>query len=345
MYITTISRTTNNFDLIRFIAAAWVMWDHSSMMDPSIFGNYAVAGYVVPLFGFISGFVICNSILSKKRPLDFLISITTRIYIPLVIVVLICALVVAPIYSDLPASRFFVEQIDGIKNYIFRNLSFQSEAFIPTVFEENHWKGIINGNLWCVQTFFGSYLFLLFLYLVGILRLGKAGGLSVLAIYIIFYIAHRFLTGEKIIPLRQDILTMFAVGLGAATCCLRKHIDVNYRIPLAFLLLDLVARRFSPELAYLSNALFVFSAAFWVAFQPWFNRFRLKHNISLGMFLVSFPVQQIISNTFSDQSFLFNFSVSLVIVCLISYVSAVSIEKYCYDLSKILKAKISNLNQ
>ena len=60
------SRQKNNFDLIRFFAAVLVIWDHSFVLSSKDNLNYGFWGYVVPLFGFISGLVIVNSILRKK---------------------------------------------------------------------------------------------------------------------------------------------------------------------------------------------------------------------------------------------------------------------------------------
>lgn len=62
-----LKRENNNLDLIRIFAAILVIWNHSFALSP-LAGviNRPIVGIAVPLFGFISGLVITNSVLNKK---------------------------------------------------------------------------------------------------------------------------------------------------------------------------------------------------------------------------------------------------------------------------------------
>lgn len=164
------SRQKNNFDLIRFFAAVWVIWDHSFVLSSKDNLNYGFWGYVVPLFGFISGLVIVNSILRKKKPLNFLISISSRIYIPLVLVTFFCAFVLAPVFSIYSPIDYFKFNLQESIQYFVNNCTFHFQPAIDGVFADNRYPTAVNGNLWCLSYFFGCYLFILILYLFGALK-------------------------------------------------------------------------------------------------------------------------------------------------------------------------------
>lgn len=336
-----LDRSKNNLDLIRLFAAIWVVWDHAFLISPEPEGyDLSAPGYVVPLFGFISGLVITNSLLNKDRPLDFLISVFCRLYIPLTMVVLVSAFVLAPCVSSLSFGEFYSQHLYDVLKYVRRNLTFRLEYGIPTVFDNNKFKLYLNGNLWCITYFFGGYLFLLSLKLIGVLRPHYKTGFFLLILAFGFLLCQKICSQVQILPAAHNIVTVFSIVFGAAICSLKYHLPCNYYLPLAALLLKLTIGRWSPEVMHICNIVFIFALAVWISHQSWFLRLRPRYNLSLGYFLMSFPVQQTLAYLFVTSPII-NFVLTVLVTGALAIVSHLTIERFSYSLAAYLKLKVA----
>lgn len=66
------------------MAAILVIWNHSFALSPlPDIKSKIIGGVAVPLFGFVSGLVITNSLFNKTNSLKFIVSIFCRLWIPL----------------------------------------------------------------------------------------------------------------------------------------------------------------------------------------------------------------------------------------------------------------------
>src|SRR5499425_3624197 len=107
----------NNFDALRLVAAASVVFSHSFLVSEGtqdhewlirLTGNQSILGLVgVFVFFAISGFLVTQSFEQTGHPLRFLAKRALRIFPGLFVALLLSALVLAPIVSTLQPSAYF----------------------------------------------------------------------------------------------------------------------------------------------------------------------------------------------------------------------------------------------
>ena len=105
----------NNFDFLRFFAAAMVVFGHSyglagqAHQEPlRLFsGSYDSADIAVHVFFVMSGFLIAASWLNSRSVLDFAAKRALRIMPALIVSVLFVVLVIGPLATRLPLGEYF----------------------------------------------------------------------------------------------------------------------------------------------------------------------------------------------------------------------------------------------
>ena len=100
----------NNFDAVRLIAAAAVIYGHAhpltGTVDVGFMGN-AVQSFAVKVFFVISGFLIATSWIADPNVPRYLEKRALRIFPALVVVVVLCAFVLGPVVTTLPLTQYF----------------------------------------------------------------------------------------------------------------------------------------------------------------------------------------------------------------------------------------------
>ena len=305
--------------------------------------DWAIGGISVPVFGFVSGLVITNSIISKQRPIDFLISISFRLILPLALVLLFTIIIIAPFFSSMCYFDFILMYWRSLADYFVGNITFNIQYFIPTVFEQSRYKGAVNGSLWCLPYFFGAYLFILSCFIFGFIRNRIYSGILALLFGLTILIVE-FNTQILNIP-TAGVFLIFSISVGVAVSCFKSIYPLNYRIVLACFLLYLIAMRYNKEIEYVFRLLFCFSVVIWLSYQEFFLYFKPKMNISLGVFLLSFPIQQAWAVLISNSWPWINFILTVGTVCPLAYISACTIEKFCYAQSSKIKVAMTRIEQ
>lgn len=167
-------KENNNFDLIRILLAILVIIGHSIALngksdywiDPiAVFFKYTYSGaFAVKLFFFISGLVVTNSYLHKKNAFYFINSRVFRILPLLFFVLVITVFIFGPILTVLPIDDYILNN-DNF-SYIWKNLLFQTQYYLPGIFNENIHPNAVNGSLWSLKYEMGCYIFTLLTFLV-----------------------------------------------------------------------------------------------------------------------------------------------------------------------------------
>ncbi len=154
----------NNFDAIRLIAAGTVIYGHAFPLaqqgSPSFLGN-SVEAIAVKVFFVISGYLITASWLSDPVPHRYLAKRILRIFPALVVVVILGALVLGPLVTQLPLAEYFHGSISNMFSpwgYIFFNSVLYPIYSLPGVFLHNRYPGAVNGSLWSLPVEFFMYL-------------------------------------------------------------------------------------------------------------------------------------------------------------------------------------------
>jgi peptidoglycan/LPS O-acetylase OafA/YrhL len=190
------SHRRNNFDTVRLLAALSVLFSHSFLIaegseahEPFVWltGNQCVLGLVgVFVFFIISGFLVTASYCRTPAPAGFTLRRALRIFPGLAVNALICALVVGPLVTSLPAAAYFGNA--ALRTFLVDTLSLQTGAPpLPGVlFADNSVGLIVNGSLWTLRYEIMMYLMIVVLGLTRLLRLSTCValvGVGVAAVY------------------------------------------------------------------------------------------------------------------------------------------------------------------
>ena len=165
------STRSNNLNLVKFIAALFVIISHayplckgaeyndilSDLSRNSIaFGSLAVA-----IFFMSSGFFVTKSLLKSKDSKKYLHNRFIRIFPPLWFTLIVCILVCGLFFSTYSLGKYFLSS-DFFKYCL--NFILIPIHNLPGVFMNNIYPGVINGPLWTLPIEFVCYLVLLLAY-------------------------------------------------------------------------------------------------------------------------------------------------------------------------------------
>ena len=202
----------NNFNLIRIVAACWVLVSHAY---PIALGNGAVepldsilqmslGTLGVLTFFVISGFFISQSFDRRRGELDFWIARCLRIFPALVFVLLLTVFALGPFFTTARLHSYFSEW--ATVTYIPRNLSLKWLQYdLPGVFASNPYPATINGSLW---TLFYEAACYFMVALIGMIGLAKQRRFVIfLGAYAALYIGFKVLT-----PLHSILLQYATVA-------------------------------------------------------------------------------------------------------------------------------------
>ncbi|HEX7969426.1 MAG TPA: acyltransferase [Stellaceae bacterium] len=172
---------TNNFDALRLLAAALVIFSHAFLLnqgrqdnEPLMLatGGQTILGVVgVFVFFVVSGFLVTQSFESTGSPLRFLAKRALRIYPGLAACILLCTFVLGPLVASLPLGTYLTSA--GVYDFLFSNLMLNVEHNgLPGVRFTGFAVGdIVDGPLWSLPCEVVMYLMVLGLGSLRLLRL------------------------------------------------------------------------------------------------------------------------------------------------------------------------------
>ena len=108
-----LKRENNNIDLVRLFAALLVAWVHSAalfgseILGPPIPVHMGAGGLGVAIFFFLSGLLVANSLLSRKKPVAFVWARFMRIYPAFFVMLLVAVFVIGPAFTTLSTGEYF----------------------------------------------------------------------------------------------------------------------------------------------------------------------------------------------------------------------------------------------
>lgn len=292
----------NNFDFLRFLFSVFVVISHAyplSGNDESTQWIYQITnGQIVlariGLSGFfvISGFFIYQSLQRSKSFFSYLKKRFLRIFPALLVVLLLSVLLIPFVYeSVLP-----IYKNKSFYSYVPNNLLlYNFQGVVKGVFNDNPYHAI-NGSLWTIRYEFSLYLILALLYFVKknrkaqkILLLASFAGLIILNI---FFLA-RFSGSSIFGMLGSEILdlgTFFVCGSLLATFNFEK-VKSKWILLLAILLLAIsIYYQFYNATKHILLPIIILLLGYMPL--PFFSTFGKIGDMSYGIYIYSFPVQQ-----------------------------------------------------
>lgn len=149
---------SNNFDALRVFAALMVIHGHGwalSGESPSGLWGVPFARVGLDIFFSISGYLIISSWVRNPQFVSFLVKRVMRIFPGLIACVLLTTLVLGPAMTSIPLKEYFISaQTVGYLS----NIVFFGQLYLPGLFTGLRDGGAVNGSLWSLLPEFACYL-------------------------------------------------------------------------------------------------------------------------------------------------------------------------------------------
>ncbi len=345
-----LKRENNNFDLIRLIAAFAVIYGHSfaliknvhtSDMLQRLTGIYS-AEWGVKTFFFLSGLFVVNSVRGGEGAIAFLIKRFLRIWPALFIVSFACAFIIGPLCTNLSIPDYFrnYQVYHYVMNMsLFKTWGTQALGYynLPGVFAENTFKYTVNAPLWTIGVMAFSYLFILAIHLVGGFH-RRIAIILFIAIMLDTFLQTRYIFFW--IPLNNnDFSPMpFCFAVGGILAIYKDSLRIPLTVPLGLMLLCLLFKGWVHH-RYLIYTFF-FMTSVYIASIPFVVKFKKIPDLSYGVFLWGWPVQQTIAHFVPNIGFYPYLLVCLILSLLLAYICWVLIEKPALDLGHFLVSHV-----
>lgn len=287
------------------------------------------ASLAVKIFFFLSGLLLANSLIIKRNPIQFVVNRVFRIMPALLFLLLITVFVIGPLTTRLSVSEY-IYNLDYLK-YIVNNLMFRTEYFLPGVFDGNLYRGVVNGSLWSLRYEVGCYLALLSLFLVfpdQLMAYWKYLFILILAATLIPSGGIINWLGSNPEIYLLPVVFSFGVLYGVYASTIEISLKISIGLALLFFLFKGTA---------FEELIFVFAACnlvIYLAGNSCLLKFRLKYDLSYGVYLWGFLVQQLLYLVFGHLHVALHCVLSILISLALAFVTHIWIEKPFMELGK-----------
>lgn len=286
-------------------------------------------GLGVSIFFVISGYLITKSWDSDPDPVRFFIKRALRIFPALIVVVVLSAVLIGPIFSSLSIGDYFNHPF--FLSY-FKNIILYPFFALPGVLENVRFPNVLNGSLWSLPIEF--FLYCLVLVVGFFLKSSKLLYLFLLMVFLLVLKYWIWPGAEMLVIYGSDVRQFFLAGIyfiiGACYCKfkLEKFFSLSGVAVAGFLIV------FFAGLTYLSKyLLFVFLPyivlAYGLSSSKLGSFFNKTGDYSYGFYIYAFPVQQLFLLKFPSVSYLTYLVSTTVITLFFSIVSWHFVEKKC----------------
>jgi peptidoglycan/LPS O-acetylase OafA/YrhL len=298
---------SNNFDFLRLIGAVLVIYGHAYPLTGTVSPGFAANGVAtigVKIFFVISGYLIALSWLRDANLFRFLLRRSLRIFPALIVVVVLTIAVLGPLMTTLPLRAYF--QNPQVTAYL-DNIALYINYALPGVFDENVYPSAVNGSLWSLPAEFVMYLLtpILLAKVANFHRFSFATfavGLAVLSLLLVrvFPRTSQYVIYATNVWSWLEVAPYFVIG--AAVAFYRLEWLGNIYIAFAALLALAVSETGAAvKEAMLLVVLPYASLSFGLGDAPIFKKIAKGNDLSYGVFLLGFPVQQTITAILGPQ--------------------------------------------
>ena len=304
----------NNFTLVRLILASLVILGHSpEIVDGDIhreiltrmthgavtFGYFSVAAFFL-----ISGYMIVQSWEQRPILLNFLKKRVLRIYPAYVVSSVLCAFIVGPLAVD-QAGQYFASFHP--RGFIWETLWLTGPQ-TPPVFAGMHYP-VVNGPVWTIPHEFRCYLVVPLLSALGLVR-NRVAWLIFTVGMLVFSVMSSAIPYATLAPLLPRVVWHYLLPPQPLAVALPHHLACFCAGGCFYLFRDVIPFRakwavvsaglwagsmFVPMLPPVSLPVFGAYALFWFAFAriPALDRFKRQADVSYGVYLYGWPVQNL----------------------------------------------------
>lgn len=293
----------DNILQLRVIAALLVILGHSFVLvkagvDPAnaLFPRTQTHLLGVMMFFVISGFLITLSWERRPDLRRFLRARALRLWPGLAACVTVWALLIGPLLTELPLRTYFGtgDRLGSVHEHLVGNLTLlKMHWFLPGVFAGNPVERYVNGSLWTIPVEAALYLCVAALGALGLLRFRWTASFLICAL-IAWLVLWPMYTGQLRVKgiawLGLNLAGFFAAG--SVACMLRRYIPVSTFLMLVVTIVCVAGQRTAHAMPF--TMLLVTYFVFWFAYVPRVPTIRGQLDVSYGVYLWGFPVQQVL---------------------------------------------------
>lgn len=293
-----------NFDVLRLIAAASVVFSHSFLIatgseatEPLQFTGHVTGVYGVFVFFVLSGFLVTESARRSSSLLDYARKRFLRIFPALVVSVVLVTYLLVPPFDRNGVWAFATEpsvfqRVFDLLTFRTTNFHFDNVAFYPPEPGAEWLPGLVNGVLWTIRLEVTGYCLIAAMAAIGLLRAERQLALVIVlvALAVVAIVAK---------PLSTDFLSELFFVLPSFLCGIFMNWLVQHHRPRGWVVLICMAGMVGAALNGILPSFFPFLVAYpviWLGaatFNP-LPRFYEGTDISYGVYLYGWPVTQLI---------------------------------------------------
>lgn len=323
------TQKNNNFDFLRFFFASLVFYVHSyaiytgkAPFDFSgefifILSKSQIDGgeLAVNMFFLISGFLITMSWIKNPDTFGYFLKRIFRIFPGLIGLFIFVLFIIGPIIS--PNTSDYISSLSVnliLKDLVQMNISKETANFIF----DNLPLQAINGSLWTLKYEFYAYI------LVAVLGISKILNVKVIASSLVFFFVVYMGQNMGILELTRAVqiprlMTYFM--LGALFFLLRDKILLNKSISL--IMIVILVCSIWLNIAEVGMVFAISYLVFVFAYSPHIklNNFSRYGDLSYGMYIYAFPIQQSILSLFRYIGFELYMLITFLITIFFAYIS------------------------
>ena len=346
----------NNFNILRLVAALMVIGGHMGYIlgtsRPLLFSQ-EIQTVGVKIFFLIGGYLIAKSWMSDSNIIRYALKRFFRIMPALILYTILATFVFGPLLSELGYIEYFKHQ--GTLNYL-RNIFLHVEYFLPGVFAYNPYPNAVNGSLWTLPVEVALYV-LVPIILSVIMRYKKRTDKTQFVILLlltigvcVFQIVHLYLFPQwrmviygTDIAQAFDLIPYYLIGMLYTFPYIRRYLNLQIAV-VAILVCSCIQLNMAGSMLimYVVFPYIVFSIA--LTEKPFFKNVMDKYEISYGLYLYGFFVQQATVYVCMKigwwPSFIECFIISTIITAVLAWISFVVIERPAQRFCKLLLKKI-----
>lgn len=315
----------NNLTLIRTLLSSMVIYYHAYTItgdDPkqdlirSLVGFVSSGGLSVAMFFFISGMLVCNSLMKSHNFIGYISSRFFRIFPGLFVMILLTVFLIGPLVTNLTFFDYFL----NVKTYDYfvSNMLLDTRYELPGVFGDNHYANSVNGSLWTLRWEVICYIFLLFAGLMGFLRNKFFATLACVVVILSVVTRQPWLTNTLGVNPAMLYLPMY-FSVGCLFAIWKDVFFINSKVMFAFIcasfiLKDSIAFEY---LFYLTVAISLIT----IAGLKFVLMLKMKYDISYGIYIYGFMIQQTVAHYSSNFTHNINALLSLSICLVLGFLS------------------------
>lgn len=292
----------------------------------------------VKIFFFISGLVVANSLMKKQNISEYIVSRFFRIW-PALMTAILLSYIFAFLFTSLNHSEF-IDSTPPI-NYIISSFFLNITWSFPGVFDSNT-INVFNGSLWSIVYEVGCYIVLLSI--AGLCGY-KRTAITVVCLVLITDSIFGYLSIFTEALSREEVRYLPAIfALGVLAAVNKDRIDINKETSALLILLTTIFYSQQSSLYVFSFYVTLMYVIIYISSDSLFIKLKPKHDISYGVYLYGFPVQQTVYSCIkaTGAGILSNQIISIAISIIIGLCSWLVIERRFVKYGRYIQDKIND---